>query len=152
MKISEKEYGKDYPYTIDNVDIKVADRYPSAVYIEDESGNKYAVNGNAHVYFTNINKDPKYKGYTTKILKDRASDADILKFGFNMYAIDQAFKYAKHKQKILKLKNIISIILLIFFTGSMLLFTLNKGIFWGIMSIIYLIQFYEVQNNMGAKL
>lgn len=94
-KITEREYGKAYPYTIDNVVIKIADRYPNAVYIEDESGNKYAVNGNAHVYFTNINKDPKYKGYTTKILKDGESDTLILLEGFKMYSHKQYLKYLR---------------------------------------------------------
>lgn len=152
IKIKEKEYGTSYPYTIDNVSINVAKDYPNAVYIEDESGNKYAVNGNAHIYFTKIKTDPQYKGYTTEILKEGASDIDILKCGLNMYAIDQAFEKAKYKQKILKLKDIISTILLIFFVGSLLLFTSTKGIFWGIMSVVFLIQLYQVLNNVGADL
>lgn len=152
MKINEKEYGTDYPYTIDNVNVLVAKGYPNAVYVEDESGNKYAVNGNAHVYFTKIKTDPQYKGYTTEILKEGASDVEILKFGFNIWTIDQAFEHAAYKRKILKLKNIISTILLIFFASSLLLFTLTKGIFWGIMSVVFLIQLYQVLNNVGADL
>lgn len=69
-----------------------------------------------------------------------------------MYSTAQSLKAAKHKKMMLKIKHIVSTILLIFFAGSLLLFTLTKGIFWGIMSVVFLIQLYQVLNNVGANL
>lgn len=152
-KITEREYGKNYPYTIDNVTIRVAEDYPNAVYVEDESGNKYAVNGNAHVYLTKIKKDAQYKGYSSLIFKENiADDFAVLMCGMQMYSAAQSLKAAKHKKMMLKIKHIVSTILLIFFASSLLLFTLTKGIFWGIMSVVFLIQLYQVLNNVGADL
>ncbi len=82
--ISANSMGENYPYTIDNVRIQCAANYSNAVYIEDESGNKYALNGNAHQYFMQIKPDKNYKGYTNDILKDGKSDAQILKRGLNL--------------------------------------------------------------------
>lgn len=82
--ISVADLGENYPYTVDKVRIQCAANYSNAVYIEDESGNKYALNGNAHQYFTKIKPDKNYKGYTNDILKDGKSDVQILKMGLNI--------------------------------------------------------------------
>lgn len=82
--ISVASMGENYPYTIDNVRIQCAADYPAAIYIEDEFGNKYAVNGNANQYLTKIKPDKKYKGYTTKILKNSKADAEVLQMGLKI--------------------------------------------------------------------
>ena len=81
--ISASDMGEKYPYTVDNVKIKCATDYPDAIFIIDKNNNKYAVNGNADVYFTKIKADKNYKGYTTAILKDGMSDAEVLQIGLN---------------------------------------------------------------------
>ena len=72
-KITEREYGKNYPYTKDNVTLKVAGSYPNAIYIEDK----------------------KFVGYTTEILKPGMDDILILFEGFKMYAHEQHLKYLR---------------------------------------------------------
>lgn len=91
-KITEREYGKNYPYTKDSVTLKVARSYPNAIYIEDESGIKYAVNGNGYAYLEQVKKDKNFVGYTTEILKPGADDALILFEGFKIYAHEQFLK------------------------------------------------------------
>ena len=81
--ISISDMGEKYPYTVDNVRIKCAADYPDAIFIIDKNNNKYAINGNADIYFTKINPDKNYKGYTSAILKDGMSDAEVLQIGLN---------------------------------------------------------------------
>lgn len=82
--ISIYSMGKNYPYTVDNVRIQCAADYPAAIYIEDKSGNKYAVNGSANQYLTKIVPDKKYKGYTSEILKNNMTDAEVLQMGLKI--------------------------------------------------------------------
>ena len=79
--ISASDMGENYPYTRDNVRIKCASDYPDAVYIIDKNNNKYAVNGNADIYFTKIKPDKNYKGFTTAITKNGMTDAEVLQIG-----------------------------------------------------------------------
>ena len=83
--LSEKIKGDFYPYTLDNLKIKIANNYPKAVWVEDAAGNKYAVNGNAFIYLSKIKKDKKLIGYTTDILKNGYTDTKILNAGFTLY-------------------------------------------------------------------
>lgn len=94
-KITQREYGENYPYTIDNLTLKVAENYPNAIYVEDESGNKFAVNGNGCVYLTQIKKDKKFIGYTTEILKSGETDTLILLEGFRIYSNYQYLRHLK---------------------------------------------------------
>lgn len=80
--LSEKIKGNYYPYTLENLKIKATNIYPGSVWVEDESGNKYAVNGNAFTYLSKIKKDNKFIGYTTDILKSGYTDETVLKAGF----------------------------------------------------------------------
>lgn len=82
--ISVADMGDNYPYTVDNVRIQCAANYPNAVYIVDKLKNKYALNGNAHQYFTQIKPDENFKGYTNDILKDGKTDAQILLMGLKI--------------------------------------------------------------------
>lgn len=82
--ISIASMGENYPYTIDNVRIQCAADYLAAVYIVDKSGNKYAINGSANQYLTKIKPDKKYKGYTSNILKNGMTDAQILQIGLKI--------------------------------------------------------------------
>jgi len=79
--LSSLNMGDSYPYTIEKIKLQCISDYPDAVYIVDTNNNKYAVNGNADIYFTKIKKDPKYKGYTTNILKNKMTDTVILQKG-----------------------------------------------------------------------
>ena len=63
--INKAKYGEKYPYTIDNLELKCED---NAVWVEDSSGNKYAINGLAYIRFTQLGEE-SFKGYTKDILK-----------------------------------------------------------------------------------
>lgn len=73
--ISVAKYGKDYPYTIDNLKLKCEN---DAVWVEDSALNKYALNGLANGKFQGRGD---YKGYTNNILKENKNEADILSKG-----------------------------------------------------------------------
>ena len=74
-----EKLGEKYPYTIDNMELKCSPI--NAVWIKSESGEKYALNGNA---INNLKNDPKYKGTTNLILKQNKNDFDILQQGFKI--------------------------------------------------------------------
>lgn len=76
--ISIAKYGKDYPYTIDNLTLKCEN---DAVWVEDSALNKYALNGLANNKFQGRSD---YKGYTNIILKQGKSDSDILSKGLEL--------------------------------------------------------------------
>lgn len=80
--ISSEILGDQYPYTIDKMRIECVSDYPESVYVIDQEGSKYAVNGNAYNYFLN-NNDKNFKGYTSEILKNGKTDAVILKKGLD---------------------------------------------------------------------
>ncbi len=82
--LSSSTLGENYPYSVENIKIMCASDYPNAVYIIDKNNNKYAINGNADVYFTKIKPDNKYKGFTTSILKKGKTDADFLQIGLKI--------------------------------------------------------------------
>ena len=73
-RITQKEYGEYYPYTIDNLKLKCSGQ---AVWVEDDSGNKYAVNGMAYAELSQKG-DEKLKGYTTAISKNKPAVHDDL--------------------------------------------------------------------------
>ncbi len=78
--LTKEKFGENYPYTIDNLKLKCEN---NAVWVEDSTGNKYAVNGLA---FSNLSNDPKFKGYTTEISKTAplVEDSKILDLGFTL--------------------------------------------------------------------
>lgn len=71
--------GDDYPYTIDNVELKCSP--VDAVWVETRSGEKYALNGLA---MNLLKDDPSYKGDTNQILKSNKTDFDFLNKGFEI--------------------------------------------------------------------
>lgn len=78
--ITQKQYGENYPYVIDKLKLNCSN---NAVWLEDDLGNIYALNGIANNKFLN---DPKFKGYTTKISKNKpyVDDALILNKGLSL--------------------------------------------------------------------
>lgn len=72
-----EKYGEEYPYTIDNLELKCSP--VDAVWVETKEGDKYALNGLAMNKFS---KDPSYKGTTNLILKPNKGDVDFLHKGF----------------------------------------------------------------------
>lgn len=75
--LTVEKYGESYPYTIDNMELKCS---LSAVWVETQSGEKYALNGLA---INLLKDDPLFKGDTKQILKPNKTDIDILQKGFN---------------------------------------------------------------------
>ncbi len=59
--LTKAEYGAEYPYTIDKLAIHCENQ---AIWLEDNSLNKYALNG---IAYNKFNGRGDFKGYTTKI-------------------------------------------------------------------------------------
>lgn len=78
--ITKEMYGDDYPFTIDNLKLKCEN---DAVWVVDDKGNIYALNGLASAKFEGLEN---FKGYTTpeNILIKGKSDDNIQKKGFEL--------------------------------------------------------------------
>ena len=73
-----EKFGENYPYTINNVELKCS---LSAVWVETQNGEKYALNNLGANYLKN---DASYKGTTNLIMKPNKTDFDFLNKGFEM--------------------------------------------------------------------
>ena len=77
--IAEHDYGENYPYTKYYLTIYA---YNNGVWLEDNYGNKYALNG---IAINLLKNNKKYKGSTALILKSGKVD---------LFSAEEALKYA----------------------------------------------------------
>lgn len=82
--ISAASMGNKYPYIVKSVRVQCSNDYPNTIYIVDPDKNIYALNGSANIYFTKINPNQKYKGYSTLILKKGMSDTEVMQTGIKL--------------------------------------------------------------------